>query len=147
MRGFTLVELLIVIAILVIASGLALPFIQSFQATADLATHADTLTSTLRRARWQAVTGQNAASWGVYFDSGNNRFVLFQGTSYAGRDQSFDQEFTYPVVFTLTTDFGNEIGFSRYAGDASASGTVLFSDGVNQASVSIDPYGRVQTIQ
>jgi len=144
-RGFTLVELLIVLAIIAVVGALAIPFIQTFQVSSDLYTYADTITKTLRRAQRQAVTGQNEASWGVYFDNGNKTFILFKGDDYASRDQNYDQQNDYPPVFSISDDFGSEVYFSVYSGSPSAVGTVTMTSGNNESkTISIDDYGKIE---
>ena len=145
MRGLTLIELLLVIAILLVVSSLAIPFIQSFQTSADLAAQADILTTTLRLARLQAVTGAHDSGWGVYFDTDNRRFILFKGDGFGSRDARYDQEFRYPASIAVTTDLGGEIQFNRYSGDPSASGTIELADETNQARVLINAYGKIET--
>jgi len=144
MHGFTLVELLVVLAILVIVAALAIPFVYSWQTSSDLYTDADTLTQILRRARHQAVTGQNQKAWGVYFDSANHQFILFAGGSFSSRETEFDQAFDYPESFNLTTDFGEEIYFSAYTGQASASGMVTLAAGDQSEQILISRYGKIE---
>jgi len=127
MRGFTLIELLIVIGIFVIVGALSAPFLQSFQVSSDLYTHAYTINKTLRRAQQQAIIGKNGSSWGVYFDNGAKKFVLFKGQDYLTRDQSFDQEIEYPQSFSVSTDFGDEVYFFLYSGQPSITGTTTIT--------------------
>ena len=146
--GFTLIELLIVIGILVIVSGLSVPFLQTFQVSSDLYTHANTVTQILRRAQRQAVVGLNSSDWGVYFNNGNKKFILFKGEDYVTRDMAYDQETDYPKVFNIATDFGDEIYFSLYSGRPSVVGniTVVSSDNNNQM-VNIADSGLIQIIE
>ena len=145
MRGFTLIELIIVLGILVVVSALSIPFIQTFQVSSDLYTHTNTLVKTLRRAQHQAVTGLNDSSWGVYFANGNKKFVLFKGEDYITRDQSYDQETDYPEIFNITTDFGSEIYFSLYSGQPSTVGLVTITSPNNKSkTISIANSGLIQ---
>ncbi len=146
MRGFTLIELIIVLVVLAIVSVLAIPFIQSFQVSSDLYTYTDTVTQTLRRAQQQALVGQNSSAWGVYFDTGNRQFILFKGENFSARDQDYDQKFDYPQIFSLNTNFGDEIYFSLYSGQPSVSGSVTINDANNNTkTILIDDYGKIQT--
>src|SRR3989338_6845560 len=145
MRGFTLVELILVFGIVAMVSALSIPFLLSSQVSSDLNSLTITLVSTLRRAQQQAQSGQNQASWGVYFDSGNNRYVLFQGADFAGRNPDFDLTVDYPATFSLTSDFGSEIVFGLYSGQPSAAGVLEFNS-ANEGSknISIDSYGKIE---
>lgn len=145
MKGFTLIELILVIAITAIVAALSVPFVQSFQTSTDLYTHANTITKTLRRVQQQSIVGQNDSSWGVYFDNGIKSLIVFKGDNYISRDPDFDQPIEYPAVFNLTTDFGNEFYFSIYSGQPSASGLITL-DGLNNESktISITSFGLIQ---
>jgi len=143
--GFTLVELLIVLGIVIVVSILSIPFIQSFQDSSDLQTYADNLNYVLRRAHQQAVNGQNNSSWGVYFNEAGKNFTLFKGDSFATRDQSYDQAFDYPNIFNISTDFGDQIIFSVYSGQASVTGSIIFSGKNNkQRIISISSSNIIQ---
>ncbi len=123
-NGFTILELLLTIAIVSITAALASPFLQTFQLTADLDTQASTVSSTLRRAQQYSIQGRNTGSWGVYFDTSASQFILFNGVSYFDRDQELDQEFDYNEQIVISTDFGDEIIFSEYLGVPSESGSI-----------------------
>lgn len=144
-KGFTLIELIIVMAILAVVGALSVPFIQSFQVSSNLSTHTTTITQTLRRAQQQAIAGQNSSSWGVYFDDGVKMFILFLGNDFATRDQSYDLATDYPEVFTVTTNFADEIYFSIFSGQPSTVGTVNVSSLNNETkTISIDSFGLIQ---
>jgi len=145
MKGFTLIELIIVLGILVSVAVLSLPFIQSFQASSDLYTYVDTISRTLQRAQQQAIAGQGSSSWGVYFDNPNKKFILFKGDNYAGRDPNYDQETKYPAIFSVSTDFGDEIHFSLYSGRPSNFGTTTVVSANNETKyIVIKDFGLIQ---
>jgi len=145
MRGFTLIELLIVIGILAIVAVFSLPFLQTFQVSSDLNTYVNTVQKTLRRAHLQSIAGQNNDSWGVYFDTPAKKFILFKGSDYSTREQDYDIETEYPEIFSIATDFGNEIYFTQYSGQPSLVGTVILSGPNNKSeSISINDIGLIQ---
>ena len=131
-NGFTLVELILVVAMMAVVGAMTAPFLQTFQTRSDLVTTADSITHQLRRAQQNAAAGQNGNGWGVFFNPGNKTMTLYYGTSYASRDQSFDQIDSLPTAFTFSTDFSDDIYFNVFSGQASASGTVTITDQNNQ---------------
>ena len=68
MKAFTLIELLIVIAIVMILGALSVPFFQSFQVSSELYTFTDEVTRMLRYVQASAISGQSDGSWGIKFD-------------------------------------------------------------------------------
>lgn len=145
MRGFTLIELILVIAIISIVATLSVPFIQIFQTSSDFYTHVDTITKTLRKARHLAVTGKNGSDWGVYFDNIEKKIILFKGNNFAARDTNYDLEEKYADIFSVNADFGNEIYFALYSGLPSAYGTVTASTIVNNdiKYINIQSFGLI----
>ena len=123
-QGFTLIEVLLVMGILVAVSGLAIPFLFSYQTSSDLITYADQAQRILRRAQWQAVTGQNGDGWGVYFNNDQRQFILFKGADFDSRDQDYDQIVDYPAGLNFSSTFGDEIKFEIYSGAPAVNGTI-----------------------
>ena len=126
--GFTMIELLIVIAILAVVAVFSIPFIQTFQISSDLNTTADQLTQAVRRVQLQARTGQNDADCGIAFNESGNQYTIFKGSLYASRDSTFDEVVQYQPRFRMTTDFGREIIFFKYSGTPTVGGTVTVAD-------------------
>ncbi len=145
MRGFALIELLIIIALITVVSVFAIPFTQSFRVSSDLYTSADDILKTLRRAREQAIFGENNEGWGVYFDSVNYRLTIYQGGDFNTRAKDYDQTVEYSSAFTVNTDFGNSINFSKNSGQPSALGAVTVASQNNQnVIINIDSNGKIQ---
>ena len=97
MRGFTLIELLLVMAIVAIIAALSAPLTQSFQIGTDLNTVTLSTVQQLRRAHQQAVAGQAANDWGVYFDSVGNSLTLFQGSSFCRATLDHEKFYKYSI--------------------------------------------------
>lgn len=102
-KGFTLIELLIVIAITVILATAAVPIYGGLQVKAQLNENTSQIIQTIRTARERSVAGYNNSAHGVFFDinSGNDRYVLYQGSSYATRDVDYDREANLDSVLSL----------------------------------------------
>ena len=129
-NGFTLIEILIVVGILGLLIAGAVPGFQYFQRQRDLGSSADGIMSALRLARSKTLASQNDSPWGVYFftSPAPNGYVLFNGSSYAARTPSFDEEHLLPVsvaISQISLSIGQEVVFSRLSGNASSSGSVV----------------------
>lgn len=145
MKGFTLVETILVLALLVIISSFSIPFVQSFNASSNLYTYADQLEKFVRKAQDQAASGLNGSAWGIYFNDAMHEAVLYQGESYILRDADYDLRLAYPTGYTITTDFGTDLNFSVYAGTPDAAGVVSIVDSNSQTrNFSINELGLIK---
>ncbi|MDP3685533.1 MAG: prepilin-type N-terminal cleavage/methylation domain-containing protein [bacterium] len=81
--GFTLMEMVLVLAITAILLTLIVPVSQQFQVNALLTSETAALVTDLRRAQAAAVAGANDTSQGVHFDpTPTDQWVLFPGSTY-----------------------------------------------------------------
>jgi prepilin-type N-terminal cleavage/methylation domain-containing protein len=78
--GFTLVEILIVIAVFSVLVALVAPVMPKSLTTNDLESSAASATDALRQAQGNVLTGREYRRWGVHFQA--DRFVLFGGAAY-----------------------------------------------------------------
>ena len=152
-RGFTMIELLIVIAIVVITFAATFAIQSRFLVDTYIDTNTDQIVQTLRLAQMRSIARFNNSQWGVYFDEdvgGNDdKFVLFKGTSYAARDSSFDIETHLPDTISLSNislnGGGNDIVFNELAGSTSNYGSIQILDDLsNTNTVSINSKGMVE---
>ena len=114
--GLTMVEVLLVTALSAILVGTAIPMIGNLQGSAQLNNNSSRIIQSVRIARERSVNRLNNKRHGIYFDVSTefDKYVLYQGDSYASRDIEFDIETELPDVLILTTTVvGNEINFSR----------------------------------
>lgn len=127
-RGFTLVEILVIIAITVILIGLAIPSYRFFQKESDLTNNTEEIINTLRLAQNKTLASEGASQYGVYFDqtTSPNQYTLFKGADYALRDSSFDEIHNLPKSVEISevnlNGGGSEIIFDRISGTTSQFG-------------------------
>lgn len=138
-RGFTLLEVLLSVAIIGILAGLSIPVFRTMLTKNDLDIATVTTAQTLRRAQIlsQAVDGDT--SWGLKVQSGN--ITLFKGTSFATRDNNFDETFEMPNTIGMSGTI--EIVFAKFTGFPQTAGVINLSTASDSRSVTINEKGMV----
>lgn len=122
-RGFTLLEVLLVVSMITVLAGIMIPVYQNFQVKNDLDIAANSVASSFHRAKTLATASEGDSQWGVRVQSGS--ITVFRGTSYAGRNSAFDEIFTVPT--TITPSGLGEVVFDRLTGTALSTGTVTLT--------------------
>lgn len=110
-QGFTLLELLLVIAGAILIAALTVPVGIRFFQTQSLDEATSSIFGTLRRAQNQAMFQKNDSAFGVKFLS--DSYVLFQGNSY-GEVPSENESFSLPSG--ISTSGIDEIVFAKLTG-------------------------------
>lgn len=138
-KGFTLLELLLSVAIISLLAGLSLPVYRTLMQKNDLDIATTTTALSLRRAQVlsQAVDGDT--TWGVKTQTGS--IVIFKGTSYATRDSTFDETFDVPTSISISGT--TEYVFSKLTGLPQATGTVNLSTESDARTVTMNTKGMV----
>ena len=155
LAGFTLPELLIVMAILSILFGLIAPNLLHFRQRSVINTTVDTLASDLKSQQTKAMVGDTEGSgaisdYGIHFET--NKYTLFRGSSYsAGNPSNFDVNLDPSVNFSSINLPSSSVVFSRGSGETglvSGSDTVTLTDSTNndQKIIQINRYGAI-TVQ
>jgi Tfp pilus assembly protein FimT len=135
--GFTLIEITLVIALIIIIFGFGLTIsFDSFRKN-YLKTERDTLISVLQKARGEAINNVNDTQHGFYFDGTD--YVLFEGSSSPGT-----QELKITKNPSITISGLTEVVFEQLSGDANSVGDIILSDGINPAvTININQEGRI----
>lgn len=140
-RGFTLVELLLSVAIMGVLAGVSLPVYQSFQARTELDVAAEQVAHALRRAEAYARGMRHDDAWSVRITPG--MATLFKGSAFAGRDVNFDESITIPTTFTVAGL--NTVSFSRLTATPSATGVISITDTTNTTrTITLNVKGMVE---
>lgn len=117
--GFTLNEVILVVAVFVLMSSLSIPYLGDFYRNQNVGTYCKGLRQALYRASYRAIAGERNSDWGVYTTTGN--YTLYSGNSYATRSTQFDEVYDIPNTMSI----GNsEIRFQIHTGIPSTTGTV-----------------------
>lgn len=138
-RGFSLLEVLLVISIMLILVGLSLPVFMRMQVNSDLDTATKTYADLLSRAQSLAMTSHSASSWGVYGTTG--QLILYKGTNYATRDTNSDEY--YDITSTISLSGQTNIYFNQISGTPSATGTITLTNTADSRIISINEKGII----
>lgn len=144
-RGFTFIELMIVMAILSSLFMMGLFFDMTFYRGNSFSTDVDSFASILQRARAKSINNINAGSHGVYI--GSNNYVLFQcpasvaNCTYASRDPALDQSISHNPGLTFSG--ASEVVFSRLSGDSSFEGFLVINGSGKSTSLYLNNEGLI----
>lgn len=138
-RGFTLLEIIIVLALIVVLSSFSVLFSFTYLRTQNVRSDAAIIVSELRRAQTQAYTEDHDASHGLKVLS--DRVVRFTGASYATRTTSQDVETDFPVSVTVTGS--SEVVFPKGSMDPSAAATITLDNAETAFDILISTYGII----
>lgn len=151
MKGFTLAELIVVIAIAVLLGGLALPALRIAQKNSEVEDSAESLVGVLRLAQNRTLASEGASQYGVFFDAAASpaQYVLFRGATYATRDVAADEVHALPqsLEMSAVTLSGSQVVFARVTGVALNTGSItlrLLADVNKEESVYISSSGTIQ---
>lgn len=149
--GFTLLELIVVIALAVLLGGLALPALRIAQKNSELEETAESLVSVLRLAQNRTLGSEGASQYGVFFDTAVSpgRFILFKGATYATRDVAADEVHVFPksVEMSAVTIPQSEVVFARLTGVVANAGSItlrLLADPAKEEFLYVSSSGTVQ---
>lgn len=140
-NAFTLLEVMLTIAIIALISAIMIPVMNTYRVGDDLDVARNDFMQSLRRAQILAQASDGDISWGVKFQSGN--ITLFKGTSYASRDVNYDE--VYDIADIISLDSGSdEIVFEKFTGYPDFTGDIQLSTSSNEIQViSINQFGML----
>lgn len=160
-RGFTIIELLLIMGITSILIGLVTINLLRVQHNTSVSAATDTLIADMKGQQVKAMNGASNGtagdSYGIYFDPVNhNKYVLFHGTTYVSNDSA-----NFPVALDtnifLTSTFplvsGNSVvAFSQLSGEVAGfianKNTIILKNnaGNEQLTITLNKYGVVTNV-
>lgn len=139
--GFTLIEIMLVVVLIVIIGGVSVPVYQSFQVKNNLGVAAQTIVQVLRRAQVLSQSGEGDSAWGVRIASGSA--TLFKGASFSGRDAAFDE--VSEISTNIVPTGASEIVYSKLMGDPQTAGDIILTTSNNDTKIiTINAKGTVE---
>lgn len=97
-RGFTLVEMLLILGILGIVASFSMPMLRSYQLRNDLARAKDQVIQGLERTKLLARSGKNDTVWSFYIPQG----IIFSGSGFAARNTALDEIYPMPTTVQIS---------------------------------------------
>ena len=142
-KGFTFVELIMVIAITFLIAAAVAPVYSNLQTSAQLNETTSQVVQFLRIGRQQSVDRFNNTNHGVYFQA--DRYTLYQGTSYAARNTAYDREVVLADPLSISTSLTNdEVNFSKGLGEPNNMGNITINHEIEGfKNITINEYGAV----
>ncbi len=124
MRGFTLIEILIVLAIVGVIAGIGVARLSAFRDRASLTDFSSNVVGLFAEARARTLSSEGDSVYGVHVEA--SRAALFKGSTFV--DGSADQiTLSAPVGISISpislSGGVSDVVFSRLTGEASAYGT------------------------
>ncbi|MDA1334732.1 MAG: hypothetical protein O2794_01790 [bacterium] len=151
--GFTTVELLVVIALLMIMGAATLPIYGNFQVRSQINEGRNQVIQALRLARERSVNRLGNSPHGVYLDlqaEGLDQYILYKGTSFALSDvddrltMKLDKPLSFIVNLSGTGD-ARDINFTRGTGIPNKTGTIIIADSADERRViNINSRGAIE---
>lgn len=127
-KGFTLIEALIVVAVIVVIAAVGVGVFRNFKIENQLNSASAGALSVIRLAQSKTIAGEAALQWGVHFQS--DRYVLFQGGVYGAGDPNnivslLNSQIQISVI--ALAGGGSELIFNRLSGTTNQYGSVQIS--------------------
>ena len=136
--GFTLIEILLSLALLAILSTLTLAVSGGLFARVQLNLATATLTQTLRRAQFLAQGSISDTSWGV--KTNQDSITLFSGDTFTARDHTLDEPTGISSAVSLEDE---EIVFQKWSGTTTPRTLTLTTADNETISLTINSKGIV----
>ena len=120
--GFTLIEVLLVVAIISLITVVSAPLLLSFQDSNELNVATSTVEQYLYEAQSYSRNGAHDCGWGVIIV--NQNLILFCGDSYGSRQPAYDT--IYEIPSSVFIKKSREIDYSKITGLPQSAGSFIF---------------------
>lgn len=147
--GMTLIEILVVVAIAVILTGIATLSFYNFHSGQSLPNTVDEVTSLLNEARSRTLSGDSGLQYGVHIQSTST--ILFSGAAYSSTSTTNKIILNDSMVVIASTTLqggGTDIIFNKLTGETNQYGTFIIKNSataVGQKTITVSKTGLVSS--
>lgn len=148
-RGFSLLELLIVIAIIAVLAAAGAGYYRGFVKSVELQSVSKTLAEDLKQVRSKSMIGEGGVKWGAHVvntSGGSQYYILFSTpTNYADAGKVAISTTTLSTGLTFSdpsAGANKDIIFAKISGTTTATTVVVMSEG-KYATTTISSIGAV----
>ena len=138
-KGFTIIELLVIIAIFLIFAGISQVAFLNFQNHSNLEIATYNLVEALRHAKSNAQQVKQDTKWGIYVVG--NTVTVFSGNSYASRNTSLDNSIN--LTNGISSSGLQEVVFEKVSGTTTNVGNIILTLGSQSKTITINEKGTI----
>ena len=144
-EGFSLVEIIVAVAVLAVIAALTANAFSSFYKNMALNSAVEQAISVLQEARSNTLSGKDSSQWGVHFEI--SRLAFFKGTSFTEPNpNNRDYQLSYSVeIYGISLNGGGpNVIFQKLTGKTNEYGAVSFrlkSDVSKTKTITIESNG------
>lgn len=139
--AFTLIEVLVVIVLFAVLAGMAAAIsIQDYR-SGNFRSERDLAISVFQKARSRAVANINDLPHGVHIDSGNDQYIIFEGTFNVSAPSNEYIQFSVPNS-SVSHSGMQEVVFGQLDGQATITGGNLSLEN-GRSEISVNPEGQI----
>lgn len=137
--GFSLIELLLALAIMMVVGTFSTVFYTRSLAQQSIDTTQDQVLGMLRKSQTYAANSRSGGAWGVRYSA--STFTLFQGNSYATRTTALDENYSIPSSLSVTGL--TEVVFAKSTGLPATTPTITISNTAGTRAINVTAQGVV----
>ena len=134
-RGYTLVELLLTVALISILAGISTAFYARFINQNGQANTIDRFVGGLRKAKTYAMSGKANSNWGAAYSAG--KIYVYRGNSFG--TATFMENLDVPGNITLSGL--SDVNFTRITGATTNTGTISITGNNTTKTITINSLG------
>ena len=138
--GFTLIEMVLSVAMFTLILTMTLPMLRTFTVRNDLDVATNSVVQNMRRAQTLSYLADGDTSWGIHLSVGS--ILIYKGVSYAARDQTYDEVTTIPTSIAIAGL--SDVTFTKATGMPQSTGTLTLTSALNDTrNITINQKGMV----